>query len=122
MHLDVFLFVEICVLLGLNWVDPMMQFLLSCHMFMHISCILTFFFFFLVLGCDCVSCLSFSLSDRLGMAPKRKSTLTQNHFVPGHLFLLILPFPLFMFDFVMRRPIKTSQRTFLNVAFIWSAM
>ena len=62
MHLDVCLFVEICVLLGLDWVEPMMQFLLARHMFMHTH-LFFFFFFFWVLGCDYVSCLSFSRID-----------------------------------------------------------
>ena len=35
MHLDVCLIVENCVLLGLDWVEPMMQLFLARHMFMH---------------------------------------------------------------------------------------
>ena len=38
------------------------------------------------------------------------------------LLLLILPFPLFTFGFVMGRLNRTSLRTFRNVAFIWSVM
>ena len=52
---------------------------------MHISCIRTLSFFLLVLYCDCIFCffpsLSLSLSLSLGwlcMAPKCKSTLSQN--------------------------------------------
>ena len=40
------------------------------------------FFSFFVLYCDCVLSV-FSLSDRLRMAPKHKSTLTQNPFRSG---------------------------------------
>ena len=63
MHLDVCLIVEICVLIGLDWVKSMMQFLLARHMFMYFSCIHT---------------LSLSLSNRLRRALKRKSTLVRN--------------------------------------------
>ena len=81
MHLDVCLIVENCVLLGLDWVEPIMQFLLARHMFMHISCICTFSF---LSFCSrlwlCFLSLSLSLADRLHMAPKRKSTPIQNPF------------------------------------------
>ena len=48
MHLDVCLYVENCVLLGLDWVELVMQFLLVHHMFMHFSCIciISFLFFY----------------------------------------------------------------------------
>ena len=79
-----------------------------------------FLFYLSVLGCDCVMFFfSLSLSDRLHIAPKHKSTLVRNplHFgssssdphVP----------PPFTFGSVMKRPIRTSRRTFLNVAFMW---
>ena len=35
MHLDVCLIVENYVMLGLDWVEPMMQLFLARHMFMH---------------------------------------------------------------------------------------
>ena len=73
MHLDVCLFVENCVLLGLNLVEPMMQFLLACHMFMHTYPFFSFYLVWVVIGF-----LSLSLSDRLHMAPKRNSTSVQN--------------------------------------------
>ena len=50
MHLDVCLIVENCVLLGLDWVEPMMQFLLARHMFMYISCIRTLYFISICFG------------------------------------------------------------------------
>ena len=59
----------------------MMQFILACHMFMHFSCIriLSFLsiFFWVVMLCLFVS-LPLSLSDKLCMASKRKSTLSRN--------------------------------------------
>ena len=41
-------------------------------------------------------------------------------FVLGHLLLPLAPL-LLLFGFVMRRPVRTSRRTFLNEAFIWNA-
>ena len=35
MHLDVCLYVENCVLIGLDWVEPMIEFFFAYHMFMH---------------------------------------------------------------------------------------
>ena len=76
---------EPCVLLGLDWVEPMMQF--SLHV--TCSCIRTFSFSFLVLSIDGAFLffsfspslslsLSLSLLDSLGMAPKCKTTLSWN--------------------------------------------
>ena len=70
-----------CVLLGLDWVKPIMQ------LFLHITCSCTFHSFVpyfslsLVLCCDdafLFVSLSFSLSDRLRMASKRNTTLSRN--------------------------------------------
>ena len=119
MHLDVCLFVENCVLLGLDWVEPMMQLLLARHMLMHISCIRTLSFLFLALCCDCVFCFStsLSLSDRPRIAPSANPLCLGTLFVPGHLFQILL---LFTFGSMMRMPIRTSRRTFLNAVFIQS--
>ena len=82
MHLDVCLYVENYVLIGLDWVEPMIQF------FLHITCTCIFhacvpFLFYLLVLCfdgafllvsfSLSLSLSFSLSDSLHMAPKRKS-------------------------------------------------
>ena len=70
-----------CVLLELDWVDPMMQFLFARHNLMHISCIHTSYFLSfgtLYNGAFLFPSLSLSLSDRLHMAPKRKSTPSWN--------------------------------------------
>ena len=65
--------------------------------------------------------LSLSLSDRLRMAPKHKSTPTRNLFC-SRSSSSSTNFPPFHVGFVMRRPIRTSLRTFLIVAFIRSTM
>ena len=64
---------------GLSF-SPWCNLFLARHMFMHISCILTLSFLYLVV---IVLCLSLSLLDRLRMAPKRKSTLAQNPLSTG---------------------------------------
>ena len=123
MHLDVCLIVENCVLLGLDWVEPMMQFLLARHMFMYISCIRTLYFISICFGLWlCVLSLSLSLSwIDYTWHPSTNLLWFGTLFIPGH-YLLLLIFPFFTFGSAMKRPIKTSLRTFLNVAFIWSAM
>ena len=71
-----------CVLVGLDWVLPMMLFNISCHMFMH-TYLFFFPFFSLFLCCDCILSLSLSLID-CAMAPKaRKSTSARNPFGSG---------------------------------------
>ena len=125
MHLDVCLFIENCVLVGLHWVsthDAIIFHMSHVHAyFMH-----TYLFFsFFVLFCDCVLSLSLSLSlSQIDCAWHPSANLIQlgTRFVLGLLCLLIFPFPLFKFGSVMRRPIRTSLRTFLNVAFIRSVM
>ena len=64
MHLDVCLYVENCVLIGLDWVEPMMQFLLhiTCSCIFHAY--VPFLFYLLVLCCD-GAFLFFSLSPFL---------------------------------------------------------
>ena len=125
-HLDVCLFIENCVLLGLDWVEPIMQFLLACHMLMHISCIfhayVPFHFPLCTLLWLCgLSSLSLSRIDCV-WHPSINLLQLETLFVSGHHLLLILSFPFFTFGSVMRRPIRTSLRTFLNVAFIQNAM
>ena len=116
------LYVETCVLLGLDWVEPMMQFSL------HVICSYTFhayvpfhfhIWYYVVM-------VLFYLSPSLSLSrivcawhssanPFHLGTL----FVPGHLLLILL---LFTFGSVMRRPKRTSWRTSPNVVFIWSAV
>ena len=79
MHLDVCLIMLKCVLVGLDFTHDV--FIFARYMFMHISCIhILSFFPFCSVG-DVFSLflpLSLSLSDRLRMAPKRKSTMAWN--------------------------------------------
>ena len=97
-------------------------FYVAYHMLMHFSCIHTFiplFFWYwsvLVLFCLFLSLSFFWLVAlwHLNGNPLRPRT----HFILGHL-PLILPSP--MSDFVMRRPSRTSRRTFHDAAFIWKA-
>ena len=101
---------EPCVLVGLDWAEPMMFFFVARHMIMHFSCIRTILFsfwyicwlvlvyFYLFLS------LSLSLSVSCPIAPKHKSTLSHNSLRS-----------------VMKRPVRTSRRTFHNATFIWNA-
>ena len=70
-----------CVLVGLDWAEPMM------FLSLHVTCLCIFhayvpFFSFslILLLIDTLLCLSLSLSlaDSLRMAPKRKSTPSRN--------------------------------------------
>ena len=110
-----------CLLVGLDWVLPMMQSIF----FLHVTCSCIFHayvsFLFSISGCDVFS-LSLSLSQidcawHLNTNPLRLGTLL----VSGRL-LLILLFPLFTFDSMIGRPNRISLRTFRNVAFIQSAI
>ena len=120
MHLDVCLYVENCVLIDLDWVKPMMQF------FFYISHVHAFFMytyhFFSIFWYSIVMVL-FCLSPSLSLFPSQivyawhpntNSLRLGTLFVPGHLPLILL---LFTFGSMMRRPVRTSRRTSLNVAF-----
>ena len=83
MHLDVcLLYYNDCVLLGLDWVEPMMS------LSLHVTCSCIFmhtylhFFIFLYIASLVLFCVSLSLSLLLmlvcSMALKCKSTLSQN--------------------------------------------
>ena len=108
-----------CVLLELDWVDPMMQFFFARHNLMHISCIHTSYFLSfgtLYNGAFLSPSLSLSLSqiDYI-WHPSANPLRLGTPFIPGHLFLT--PF-LFTFSSVMRRPVKISRRTSPNMVFI----
>ena len=111
-----------CVLLGLDWVEPMMQLCLARHMFMHFSCIhiLSFPFLFsvmMVLFCLSPS-LSLSLLDRLCMAPKCNTTPSRN---PLHSRTSSSdPTPLHV-QFFDEKAQRTFWRTSPHVVFIRSA-
>ena len=110
------------VLVGLDWAEPMMY--LNLHVicsciFMHTypSCfyvlILNLFGAFLIVYLSLF--LTLVASWHLNVNPFRPGTL----FVSGHLLLLLLltPFHL-MYSSIMKRPSRTSQRTFHDEAFI----
>ena len=118
---------EPCVLLGLDLVEPMMQFS------MHITCscivhayvpfhshfwhsLLTVLFY-----------LSYSLSLSLSLSlsrivwtwhPSAKLLCPETLFISRHHLLILL---LFMSSSMMRIPVSTSRRTSPNVAFIQNA-
>ena len=112
-----------CVLLGLDWAEPMM--FLSLHV--TCSCIRTFKFLYsyiyYLVGAFLIVSLSLPLSLFLALVaswhpntnPFRPKTL----FILGHL-LPLTPLHL-TFGSMMRRLVRTSQRNFLDEAFIWNA-
>ena len=126
----VFTLLLCCVLVGLDWAEPIMR--LNLHVtclciFMHMYFPVSIFVILYLVWCFS-NCLSFSLplslfltlvvSWHLNINPLHLGT----HFVPRHLllFLLLTPFHL-TFGFMMRRPNRTSWRTFHDKAFIWNA-
>ena len=102
-----------------------MLFIFARHMFMHFSCIRSFFssysknvLCFVIFSLS----LSLSLSDRTSLwHPNRENPLQLKtlFMVPGH--PLLIPFFHLISNFVMRRPRRTSLRTFRTVVFIWNA-
>ena len=103
----------------LGWVEPMM------HFFFHIICSCKFNayvpFLFPLCTLLWLCFLSLSWIDCV-WHPNANLLRSGTLFVLGHFLLLILPFLLFIFGSIMKRPISTSLRTSLNVAFIWSVM
>ena len=119
---------QCCVLVGLDWAKPMMHLFLhvTCHMFMHSHAYvpsILYIFIYLLLGTFLIVSLSFSFSLLLTLVASWHLNVNplcpRTLFVLGHLLLLLLltPLPL-MFGSMMRRPNRTSLRTFHNAAFI----
>ena len=112
---------------GLGWAYDAIIF--ACHMFMHFHAYIPSIFYisiYLVVGTFLIISLSFFLSLPLTLVASwhlsvsllRPGTL----FVPWHLLLLLHLTPLPpTFDSVMRRPNRTSLRTFHDEAFIQNA-
>ena len=108
--------------IGLGWAHDAISF--ACHMFMHSPCIHALFLIYL-LYLKCVGIFWLSLSLPLSflftlvmfIAPKRKSTPSQNPLRFGYRLPLIL---LLISGSVMRMPERTSRRTFLDEVFIWN--
>ena len=128
------------MLVGLGWAKPMIFLLLhvTCSCIFHayvpffsFLLILTVFGTFLHVSLSLSLSFSFSLSLSLSLSLSRLVALWHLNVSPlhpgtlfnlGHLLLLplLILHPL-TFDFVMRRPVRTSQRTFHDAAFIWNA-
>ena len=116
-----------CVLVGLDWAEPMMLFIL------HVTCscipMHTFFpfnIFWYILNCFGTFLIVFSLSLPLSVYvslllwhPNVNLLRPGTLFIPGH--PLLLTILLSLSSSMMRRPNRTSLRTFLNEAFILNA-
>ena len=81
----IFTLLQCFVLVGLDWAEPMMVFKFACHMFMHFHAYVPSILYILLycfVGAFLIVSLSLSLSLFLAlvcsMAPKRKSTPSQN--------------------------------------------
>ena len=115
-----------CVLVGLDWAEPMMHFSFACHMFMH-SHAYVFSFQYILIYLNCFGIfLSVSFFPPLSLVYVSASwhqSLNLLHprilCVLGHLLLLIPP--LLLFGSVMSKPERTSWRTSLDKALIWNA-
>ena len=105
MHLDVYLIIENCVLVGLDWASTHGAIIFSTsHVhayFMHTLSFLPIF-----LDSDCVLSLSLSQID-CSWHPSANLIQLGTFFFLGFLLLLLL-FPLFTFGSVMRRLIEFS--------------
>ena len=105
----------------------MMHLNFAYHMFMHFHAYEPYCFYLLILnmfGAFLILSLSLSLSLSLPLALVASWHLNVSPFRPGTLFILgHLPLILLLLIFgsVMRKPVRTSWRTFLDEAFIWNA-
>ena len=112
-----------CMLIGLDWVEPMMQI----FFFLHVTCSCTFhayvlFFFFGYSVVMVLFCFSLFLSlSRIVCAWHPSTNLLHlgTLYVLRHLLLTLL---FFTYGSVIRRPNRTSWRTSLDVVFIRSTM
>ena len=117
----------VCMLVGLDWAEPMMILLLhvtcSC-IFMHTYLTFNIFLYIWTVWsfsyCFFLPPLSLSLVYVSVSWHQNVSLLCPGtFFIPGHRLLLILP--LLLFNSVIRMPERTSQRTFLDKVFIGNA-
>ena len=112
---------------GLGWAHDMFKFV--CHMFMHFHAYVPSWFYHSILkliGTFLIFSLSFFLSLPFTLVASWHLSVSLLHpetlFIPEHLLLLLLltPHPLTLGS-MMRRPNRTSLRTFHDTAFIWNA-
>ena len=117
------------MLIGLDWAEPMMHLYLhviwSC-IFMHMYLQVSIFVILNLVGAFLIVFLSLPLSLFLTLVALWHLNVNPFHprtlFVLGHLPLLLLLTPLHLtYDSVMRRPNRTSWRTFHDTAFIRNA-
>ena len=117
-----------CVLLDLDWAEPMRHYIYMSHVHAF-SCIRTFRFLYLLYSILLVLfwlSLSLPLSLFLTLVASWHVNVNPFHletlFVPGHLLLLLIltSFHL-MSGSLMKRPIRTSWRTFHDKTFIRNA-
>ena len=119
----VFYMLKCCVLVGLDWAELIMFLLL------HVTCSCIFHayvLFFSSFDIDSVWYFSTSLSLSLSLFqmvcawhPSAKLLRPRTLFILGH--LLPLTLPPFTFNSMMIKPVRTFQKTFLDMAFIWNA-
>ena len=110
--------------IGLGWTHD--AFILACHMFMHfhahvpsILYILIYIVLLVLFWLSLFLPLSFFLTLVALWHPNTNLLHPRTLCVLEHLLPLILH--LLLFGSVMREPIRTSRRTFLDMAFIWNA-
>ena len=117
---------SLCVLVGLNWAEPMMYLLCMSHVhafslhmyvFSHIPIIVNCFGTFLIVF---FSLLLLLVTLVVSMAPKRKFTPARNSLHSGA-FSSSNHAPLSFSIFVMMMPTRHLWKTFLNEAFIRNA-
>ena len=110
---------ETCVLVGLDWVKPMMNFSLHVTYLCMVHTYIPFLSHFFGTLCWWCFFVWIPLSQIVcAWHPSVKLLRPRTLFVPGHLLLILIPF---MSSSVMRSPIRTSQRTSPNVVFIQNA-
>ena len=125
----VFALLLCCVLIDLDWAEPIM------HLYLHVTCSCIFMhthlqvsIFVILYLVSAFLIVSLSLPFSLFLMLVASWHLSVNFFCPGTFFvlghlllLLLLTLLLFAYSSVMRRPNRTSQRTFHNVEFIRNA-
>ena len=113
-----------CMLVGLDWAEPMM--FLNLHVICSCIFVHTYLHFLIFLYTTALVLFWFSLSHSLHSCVSLLLWhLNANLLCPKTLYVLgyLLPLTphLLLFSSMMRTPERTSQRTFVDEAFIWNA-